>query len=424
MLTKGQHDLIRYICIPWNGHYINMKRRSQVGLIHTLHLALLRKLGLQCKFQSGRRPTAPLGSRILSDPSKVYEHNMWDHIQWTSEQEELARQKAEENSSIKVSMEDQVQYDKDASVYWDKFYRAHQNKFFKDRRWLFQEFPELFPNRAFDGNEGVEESTQNSASLGQAKLDCFNKTCDKQNIADTVQKENPVKQTKSGKNLEYMKQDKRRTDMWKNPEYFPGIDFNFRIFEVGCGAGNSVFPVLDEICDPRPFLYCCDFSECAVELVKSHPSYNPTRCYAFVHDLCNEAGATYPFPDGSIDIILLVFVLSSIHPKRMQNVVNRLSKLLKPGGMILFRDYGRYDMTQLRLKKGRCLFGNFYVRGDGTCVYFFTKEEISNIFISAGLKEVQNLMDRRLQVNRKKRIAMHRVWVQCKYLKPSVNYLR
>lgn len=40
---------------------------------------------------------------------------------------------------------------------------------------------------------------------------------------------------------------------------------------------------------------------------------------------------------------------------RVQGVVTRLSQFLKPGGILLFRDYGRYDLSQLRFKKGAIL---------------------------------------------------------------------
>ena len=47
--------------------------------------------------------------------------------------------------------------------------------------------------------------------------------------------------------------------------------------------------------------------------------------------------------------------------KRMLSTCKNLCKFLKPGGKFLFRDYGLYDMAQLRFKKGQCIQDNFYV---------------------------------------------------------------
>jgi tRNAThr (cytosine32-N3)-methyltransferase len=107
--------------------------------------------------------------------------------------------------------------------------------------------------------------------------------------------------------------------------------------------------------------------------------------------------ATSPdiLPNGlepmSADIVILIFVLSALHPKEWEQTILNVHKvrpipsmnynlasslpfclkILKPGGLVVFRDYGRHDLTQLRFKGGRYLEDNFYIRGDKTRVYFF-----------------------------------------------------
>ncbi|NP_060866.2 tRNA N(3)-cytidine methyltransferase METTL2B [Homo sapiens] len=355
------------------------------------------------------------GSRFLSDPARVFHHNAWDNVEWSEEQAAAAERKVQENSIQRVCQEKQVDYEINAHKYWNDFYKIHENGFFKDRHWLFTEFPELAPS-------------QNQNHLKDWFLENKSEVCECRNNEDGPGLIMEEQHKCSSKSLEHKTQTppveenvtQKISDLEICADEFPGSSATYRILEVGCGVGNTVFPILQTNNDPGLFVYCCDFSSTAIELVQTNSEYDPSRCFAFVHDLCDEE-KSYPVPKGSLDIIILIFVLSAVVPDKMQKAINRLSRLLKPGGMVLLRDYGRYDMAQLRFKKGQCLSGNFYVRGDGTRVYFFTQEELDTLFTTAGLEKVQNLVDRRLQVNRGKQLTMYRVWIQCKYCKPLLS---
>lgn len=190
------------------------------------------------------------------------------------------------------------------------------------------------------------------------------------------------------------------------------------ILEIGCGAGNTFFPVLNQNQNENLKIFGCDYSKVAVDLVRSNESFKEQlekgHAFSSVWDLANPEGN---IPDdmepNSVDIVIMVFVFSALHPNQWKQAVLNLAKVLKPGGQILFRDYGRYDLAQVRFKKGRLLEDNFYIRGDGTRVYFFTEEELETIFCQEGpFNKVKIATDRRLLVNRKKQLKMYRNWLQ------------
>ncbi|KAJ7230691.1 methyltransferase [Mycena pura] len=263
----------------------------------------------------------PFGSRFLTDETEVWTQNAWDHVPPPDDQDEIIAASLLRQRGAPVSDPEKQKYHERPARHWDNFYRMNSSNFFKNRKWLHNEFREL--------------------------------------ISATEPEAGPV-----------------------------------TIVEVGCGAGNSVFPLLTENRNPDLSLRAYDYSRHAVKLVQENPLYTSPpigTIEAAVWDLTSETLPDSVTP-ASVDIVIMVFVFSALHPDEWTQAVSNVHKMLKPGGLVVFRDYGRYDMAQLRFKGGRLLEDNFYIRGDKTRVYFFEMDELSLLFTGLRAKSQQELL--------------------------------
>ena len=90
---------------------------------------------------SSSRPQ--FGARFLSSESDVFKHNAWDNVEWGEEQEREAQEAVARAAAARLDPEAAEVLEQRAAEHWDKFYSVHQNRFFKERNWLFTEFPDL-----------------------------------------------------------------------------------------------------------------------------------------------------------------------------------------------------------------------------------------------------------------------------------------
>ncbi|CCG84303.1 protein of unknown function [Taphrina deformans PYCC 5710] len=283
------------------------------------------------------------GSRLLTDPSKVDDFNAWDHVEWDDAHLSEAATKVAFQSANPVPEEDRARYgDEFANEHWNKFYEHHEEGFFKDRKWIKLEFPELI-------------------------------ACTKGDAGPKV------------------------------------------IADLGCAVGNTVYPLLRVNENAQLRIHALDFSSEAIRIVRQAEEFTDATINAAVWDMGDANGPHKSIPDSSVDVIVLIFAFSALSPAQWPLAMENFRRMLKPGGLILLRDYGRYDLTQLRLKANRLLDDSFYIRGDGTRVYYFTNEELAALFKAEdGWTLEQNAIDKRLLVNRKENKKMYRAWVQIK----------
>ncbi|GAA5875310.1 hypothetical protein JCM16303_000579 [Sporobolomyces ruberrimus] len=132
-----------------------------------------------------------------------------------------------------------------------------------------------------------------------------------------------------------------------------------RVVEIGCGNGSTLFPLLASNENPQFRLHGYDYSKEAVNVVRAHASFNPTYLSCDVWDLSSPSGIPSDLEPNSVDIISMIFVFSALHPTEWEQAVKNVHTMLKPGGVLLFRDYGRNDLAQLRFKAGRYMQDGF-----------------------------------------------------------------
>lgn len=111
---------------------------------------------------------------------------------------------------------------------------------------------------------------------------------------------------------------------------------------------------------------------------------------------------------GTVNLAFLVFVLSAVPYEFHALVVERLWQSLASDGAVVFRDYGQFDMAQLRFSKSStasrvpCVTADpeaspdqesvrSFVRHDGTLSHFFNQDDLRHLFCYTGrFKEIQN----------------------------------
>eukprot|EP01103_Thecamoeba_quadrilineata_P012402 TRINITY_DN3191_c0_g1_i2.p1 TRINITY_DN3191_c0_g1~~TRINITY_DN3191_c0_g1_i2.p1 ORF type:complete len:134 (-),score=31.29 TRINITY_DN3191_c0_g1_i2:53-454(-) len=122
----------------------------------------------------------------------------------------------------------------------------------------------------------------------------------------------------------------------------------------------------------------------------------------------------------TFDVILMIFVLSALSPAQMPLLLQKTKPFLRKGGLVLFRDYAEDDLAQKRFDTKPLdskLDKSFYVRKDGTCAYFFTKEFTEELFEQEGfVMEKLDYMEKEV-VNKKLDLAMNRRFIQAKFSK-------
>ncbi len=271
---------------------------------------------------------------------------------------------------------------------WNRFYQSHQSNFFKDRHYFVKEFPQefsmaFFNNMHFNTTSGSMSPTDGTATT----ITRLQHRC---------------------------------------------------LVEIGCGVGNAMLPLLgsdrcsndlvsNDMHVRQPIqwtVYGFDLSSTAIDILRRDVRYQQAlqlnRTYCDVCDI-SIPNVLPSYVHHVAHVTSLIFCLSAIHPTKHSIVIQNVMSTLQPGrGILIFRDYGRYDLAQIKLGTQRAKLldtDNFYRKHDGTKCYYFTIEDLEQLVQqqSGALEVLELRYIRRKYINRSMQCERRRVWVQGRF---------
>jgi methyltransferase-like protein 6 len=190
------------------------------------------------------------------------------------------------------------------------------------------------------------------------------------------------------------------------------------VMELGCGVGNSAFPLLRANLNMR--VVAVDCSQTAIESLKANPEFDSRRLRTAVVDASKLDSLKGVVEDASLDAVTAVFFFSALTEDGLKNATAEIARTLRPGGVLLFRDYARGDVKED--EDSEFVPGNkagderTYRRSDGTLAVFFDEDELANVFDKFGLKGECEIVEHVI-TNRKLGISMTRKFVQGRFVK-------
>jgi methyltransferase-like protein 6 len=141
------------------------------------------------------------------------------------------------------------------------------------------------------------------------------------------------------------------------------------------------------------------------------PGHDPSYISSFACD-STDPSASPSFRGVDADALLIMFTLSAVTPPQQHEMLLNARAALRPGGRLLLRDHGLYDMVQLRIPPEQCTgIPNQYKRGDGTLAYFFAVEGLSDSARRAGLEVEECKYICVKNINKKTGVELRRVFV-------------